>query len=104
VQVLHNTVVNTAGIGLRDAPADAVVRGNLLDGGLYARRGTQLQASDNVVGDLVERLEDADALRLAWRRPPEPMPELLEAARTDFCGRPRAGAVPPGAFAGAPRC
>jgi hypothetical protein len=102
--VLHNTLVNTAGIGTRNPPADARVERNLLDGGLFQRRGTRLQAADNERADLRELLLDADALRLGWRALPGEAHAPDPKVPGDFCGRPRPPASPPGAVVGAAAC
>ncbi|MCW5633353.1 MAG: hypothetical protein KIT17_08460 [Rubrivivax sp.] len=102
-QVLHNTLVNTQGILLRNPPADARVVNNLLDSRVRARRGTTVGAdTDNRRnGDLRGWLADADALDLRWREAPEPVATAAEVP-LDFCGRKRAALSEPGAGAAAP--
>jgi hypothetical protein len=102
VQVLHNTLVNTQGILVRNPPADARVVNNLLDSAVRARRGTTLSADtgNRRTGDLGAWLADADALDLRWREAPEPVAAAAEVP-LDFCGRRRAGLSEPGAAAAA---
>lgn len=66
IVLAHNTLINTAGVGARNAPAHATLVANLVDGGLYARNGGQLAAngSQRVATDAVEA---ADMLRLSPR-------------------------------------
>ena len=68
----NNTLINTAGIQLRGEPSSATVTGNLLDGAIRARKGSQLDAQDNLVADTRDWFRDADRLDLAWRQAPAP--------------------------------
>jgi hypothetical protein len=102
--VLHNTLINTVGINLRNPPADSKVLRNVLDGGVYARKGTQVSQAENLIGPTPDLFTDADALQLTWRRVPEALYPRHERAPNDFCGRPRPSASPAGAIAGAARC
>lgn len=68
----NNTLINTAGIQLRGEPSSAEVRDNLLDGAIRARKGSQLDARDNLVADTRDWFRDADGLGLAWRQTPAP--------------------------------
>lgn len=98
VLVAHNTLINTAGIDVRGAGANAELRNNLLEGRLRARQGGSLQAQGNAVGPLREWLDQADRLSLAWREAPAAVP-ALPALRQDFCGRLRDAQTSPGAGA-----
>ncbi len=102
--VLHNTLVNTLGVNLRNPPADAEVLRNVMDGGVYARQGTRVTQAENVIGATPGLFADADALQLTWRQLPEALHLRHERAPDDFCGRPRPSASPAGAIAGAARC
>ncbi|MBL8339918.1 MAG: hypothetical protein JNL30_00505 [Rubrivivax sp.] len=103
VQVLHNTLINTQGVLLRNAPAEARVVHNLLDSAVRHRAGTTLSAAvDNRRnGDLARWLVDPQALDLRWREAPEPVATPAEVP-LDFCGRRRAALSEPGAGAAAP--
>jgi hypothetical protein len=102
-RVLHNTLVNTAGILLRNPPIDARVDANLLDAGVRGRIGSTLSEGDNLSArDLGDHLVDPDALDLRWRRAP-PLVSTASDVVDDFCARPRPRMSPPGATA-APRC
>jgi hypothetical protein len=100
--VLHNTLVNTQGILVRNPPADARVANNLLDGRVRARHGTTVveDAQGSRFGNLGRWLADADALDLRWRKVPEPV-ATTTAVPLDFCGRRRAALSEPGAGAAA---
>ncbi len=112
-RLLHNTVLDTAGVVVRFPESAAHAAGNLIDGALRARDGGALDATDNrtpwlaaaFVGlHLVRRLfADADALDLRWNGAP-PRRANAGAPPTDLCGARRA--VPPayGAFEDFRRC
>lgn len=101
-QVLHNTLVNTQGILLRNPPSDARVAGNLLDSRVRARTGTTLaaEADNRRTGNLAAWLAEADALDLRWKEAPSPVATAAEVP-LDFCGRRRAPQSEPGAGAAA---
>ncbi|MCV2352153.1 right-handed parallel beta-helix repeat-containing protein [Paucibacter sp. Y2R2-4] len=96
--IAHNTLVNTAGIDMRGAKSNGTVYGNLLDGRIRERDGAQIKASMNEVLDLGITLEDADALRLNWRRSVEAVPSH-PLVKDDFCGTQRNNATQVGALA-----
>lgn len=99
-ELRHNTLINTAGIGIRNEPASARVRANLLDGRVRVRPPGRLETADNLQTDLRTIFTDADALALGWASRPSPVPSADEAA--DFCGRPRGASSPPGALVDGP--
>jgi hypothetical protein len=96
--IAHNTLINTAGIDVRGAKTNGTVYGNLLDGRIRERDGAQIKASMNEVLDLGNTLEDADALRLNWRRSVEAVPSH-PLIKDDFCGTQRNNATQVGALA-----
>ncbi|MBL8348302.1 MAG: hypothetical protein JNN03_22935 [Rubrivivax sp.] len=100
--VVHNTLVNTQGILLRNPPSDARVLNNVLDSRLRQRAGTTVtaEADNRRTGDLSSWLADADALDLRWRDAPAPVATPAEVP-LDFCGRRRAALSEPGAGAAA---
>jgi Chondroitinase B len=101
--ILHNTLINTQGILVRNPPADAVAERNLFDGGQRVRQGSELVARDNAQhGTLADPLWAPDALDLRWREPPTTLPRH-DKVPLDFCGKPRSLATPLGATV-APRC
>jgi len=101
IQLLHNTLINTAGIGARGLESTATAQGNVLDSRIRARRGALLQAQHNLEGaDLGEWWTAPDALLLAWRKPLPTAPSVLA---QDFCGLPRPQPPAMGA-AGQPGC
>jgi hypothetical protein len=101
--VAHNTLVNTLGVTLREAPAQARLQANVVEGSLQQRRGARLESVENVeTGRLAALMAQPDALDLRWHE----LPALVarpEGITTDFCARPRAAASPPGATQAA-RC
>lgn len=110
--ILHNTLVDTAGIQVRYAESSAVVEGNLVDGPLRARDGSLQHATDNRspwlpatflgVNTVRARFADALALDLRWNGKP---PRRVQADGTsDLCGSPRAAPPAYGAFEDLDRC
>lgn len=65
-KVLHNVLVNTSGIGLRNGSA-AVITGNRLDGDIVLRDVSQAEAWDNPMGDTRRHFADPDRLDLRAR-------------------------------------
>lgn len=102
--VLHNTLINTVGVNLRNPPADAEVLRNVLDGGIYARQDARATQAENLTGATPDLFTGADALQLTWRHLPEALYPRHGRVPDDFCGRPRPSASPAGAIAGAARC
>jgi hypothetical protein len=104
--IAHNTLLDTAGIGVRFAESSADVVANLVDGAVQARDGALVRASDNVGGGLLglflgshpvrELFRDVARLDLRWRERPEPV--TSGDLRRDLCGAERTGRVMPGAF------
>lgn len=101
--VAHNTLINTLGVSVRDAPAQAKVVANLIEGTVHRRFGGIADASDNMsVPVLGKLLQDPDALDLRWRELPGLVPSP-DTVRSDFCHQARGAANPPGATL-KPRC
>ena len=101
--VAHNTLVNTMGVSVRDAPAHAKLLANLIEGRIHLRRGGTAEAADNTnAASLANLLVDPDALDLRWRDIPLMVPRP-ERVSTEFCHRLRGPASPPGATVAA-RC
>jgi hypothetical protein len=101
--VAHNTLVNSAGIDVRGAPASARVQANLLDGRIRARDGAEVEREANQVASLPHVLEAPDALRLDWAVLPEPIAALPEVT-LDFCALPRGPITRVGAASGQADC
>lgn len=95
--VAHNTLINTAGIDVRDDPSSALLHGNLLEGRLRARKGGQIKEVMNELGDMKKVQADPDRLDLAWTKKPEKIISI-ESVPKDFCGQKRADGTLPGAF------
>lgn len=114
-RLLHNTVLDTAGVVVRFPDSAAHAAGNLIDGALRSRDGGALDAFDNRTPWLpasfvglhpVRRLfADADALDLRWAGAP---PRRTSAApgepSADLCRAPRPSAAAYGAFEDLGRC
>ena len=111
--LLHNTVLDTAGVVVRFPESAAHAAGNLIDGALRSRDGGTLDARDNrtqwpaapFVGlHPVRRLfADADELDLRWAATPPRRAAAGEPA-TDLCGVRRAAPAAHGAFEDYRRC
>lgn len=101
--VAHNTLVNTAGIDVRNAPASARIHGNLLEGRIRQRSGGELRAELNDAVDLRDYAAAPDALDLAPKRTLDTIPSIA-LVPLDFCGRRRTDATPTGALAGPLPC
>lgn len=101
VLVLHNTLVNTQGVLVRNPPAEASVQNNLLDGGRVRHRsGTTLSADAGNGSGAAAAMMTPDALDLRWREAPEPVATPAPVP-LDFCGRRRGALSEPGAGAAA---
>lgn len=112
--ILHNTLLDTAGINVRFAESAASVDANLLDGPIGSRDGAILRQGDNLSSPLAllylgfspARVAFASAadLDLRWRGAAPRRPEEVglattaEAGAVDLCGRPRGNPATYGAF------
>lgn len=107
-QLLHNTLLDTAGINVRFAESAARIDGNLLDAAVRVQAGASASGGDNLVAWLPalylgyagarRHFADAADLDLRWRAEP-PRTDAVEQARSpDLCGRPRGAAPAYGAF------
>ncbi len=107
--VVQNTVLDTAGLGLRGEETSGRFAGNLLDGGVRAREGADLEYAGNRIGGRFGAyfgrhpvrglFRDVDALDLAWqgRAPVGDFP-AEDVGANDLCGRARSGLSVQGAF------
>ena len=110
--IAHNTVLDTAGIGIRFADSTAEVVGNLVDGPLQIRDNAVVRARDNETTNLLglfvglhpvhAMFRDAARLDLRWRNRPNTI--TTGDVRPDLCGAERTGRVLPGAFEDFSRC
>ena len=99
ITLAHNTLINTSGIGARNAPAQAKMYGNLYEGVAKFRDGAQASATMNETMNALDTFMDADALLLQWLRPPERIPRL-DFVPHDFDKRARGQGTLPGALDG----
>jgi hypothetical protein len=105
-QLVHNTLIDTAGISVRFGESAAEVTANLVDGPIHARDGGSIDARDNRDTSLLALyagwhpvlglFRDADRLDLVWRD--EPPVRTGSASAPDLCGTPRPPAAAIGAF------
>jgi hypothetical protein len=98
IVIAHNTLINTAGIDVRDASA-AKLYGNLLEGKIRQRKGGQAKLVMNDIAASATVFEDPNALNLTWRKVPENIPSI-DLVPTDFYSKARGDATPPGALTG----
>lgn len=100
IDLIHNTLINTAGISARNVPAHAALQSNLVDGGLYARNGGHLTAI-SPQRTATDAVEAADMLRLRPQAslPLEPRKLLVT---NDFFDRQRQDMTAPGAVEAQP--
>jgi hypothetical protein len=111
-EIVHNTLVDTAGIDIRFAESTARVEGNLVDGPLRVRDGAILRDSDNRDTPLLAsylglsgvRGYFANALDLDLRWAGEAPRRSIAEARPDLCGALRPAAPAYGAFENLDRC
>ena len=98
IVIAHNTLINTAGIDVRDA-SSAKLYGNLLEGRMRQRKGGQATLEMNEIANLRDVFEDPNALNLTWRKAPDNIPSILLVPK-DFYGQARSSGTPPGALVG----
>jgi hypothetical protein len=107
-----NTLLDTAGIGVRFAESTADVVGNVVDGIVQARDGAVVHGRDNSAALLLglfvgqhparEMFRDAAKLDLRWRERPGVI--TTGDLRPDLCGQERTGRILPGAFEDFAKC
>ncbi len=97
ILLAHNTLINTSGVVARGQPTDTRMYGNLYEGVARVRDGGLLQADLDRRADAQHMFEHADALALAWRHPPDPIPTMAFAAE-DFRRLARGKRTSPGAL------
>lgn len=103
ITIAHNTLVNTAGIDLRNYPASAAISNNLLEGRIRHRFGAWSIEADNWQGDPRDLMPDADRLDLEFARRPRAVPSLPVVA-ADICGHLRGNGTIAGAVAADAAC
>lgn len=97
IDLRQNTLINTAGIGVRHAVSSARVAGNLLEGQVVGRDGARVSELDNETMEASAQLRDADRLDLRWREAPATV-QISEEDHEDFSGEQRDSADAPGAI------
>jgi len=110
--VAHNTLLDTAGIGVRFGESSADVVANIVDGVVQSRDGgiTRLRANETaaLLGLFVgwhparDFYRDPARLDLRWRSRPEPV--ASGEMGLDLCGTERTGRAMPGAFEDFAKC
>ncbi|MDR0777415.1 MAG: right-handed parallel beta-helix repeat-containing protein [Azonexus sp.] len=112
-QVIHNTLLDTAGIDLRGVETSGRFAGNLLDGGIRVTDGATLESANNrIAGRLAAYFgyhpiralfRDAASLDLIWADVP-PTGGVAQPGEIDFCGQPRPVSPHLGAFENFANC
>lgn len=105
-RLVHNTLVDTAGVQVRFPESSAELTGNLIDGAAVTRNGAQLRMGDNrdssiaalYLGLHPQRGLFADADRLDLRWDGEAPRRAGASEGVDLCGRKRPPAAAYGAF------
>lgn len=97
ISIAHNTLINTAGIDVREPPATAHLYGNLVEGMIRTRNGAKTKDEMNESVSLADVLQGADELNLHWRNQPGKIPSLPLVTH-DFCKRDRPDGTVPGAM------
>lgn len=97
ITIAHNTLINTSGIDVRNAPASATVYGNLVDGRIRARNDAWIDAGSNLTGYLDDYLKAPDRLEISWLDGGKAVPTAANVDK-DFCQRPRSSKSLPGAL------
>jgi hypothetical protein len=103
ITIAHNTLINTAGIDVRNHPASAAVSANVIEGRIRERNGGWAMRADNWQGSARSLFRDADRLDLEYVHRPEAVPALA-AVTHDICGELRASRTLPGAVSGDGAC
>jgi hypothetical protein len=111
-QVVHNTLLDTAGIDVRYPESGADVIGNLIDGTIRARNGARLRSLDNLdtpiaylyAGYHPVRKLFANVLGLDLHWLAAPPRRALTARSVDLCGKPRPVWAAYGAFENFSQC
>ncbi|MES2900209.1 MAG: right-handed parallel beta-helix repeat-containing protein [Pseudomonadota bacterium] len=102
-QVLHNSVIDTAGVQLRFPATSAIVEGNLVDGAIVVRNDAVLRRGDNLDMAIAQayagrhpvrdHYRAPQALDLAWSGAPPRRTGSVTAGR-DLCASERPAARP----------
>ena len=108
-RIVHNTLLDSAGVQLRYPQTAATMEGNLVDGAVAVRDEAQLRGSDNRLGSLALSYLGMHAARSLFAAPleydlrwqdaaPRRKAEPDAAAHPDLCGAQRPAAPAYGAF------
>ena len=103
ISVYHNTLINTSGIEIRQAPAEAHLHGNIYEGGIRVRDRATLKQDKNQAIQAVDVFQNPALLNLEWRKQAESVPSTVSVPK-DFCDRPRASITQVGALATSSTC
>ena len=107
-EIVHNSLIATAGMMLRYPETGARVEGNLVDGRIAVDKGARLDGGDNLDTSLARRLlgshplralfADVERLDLRWTQGAPRRPGKVPATPADLCGGPRPLVPAYGAF------
>ena len=103
VTLAHNTLINTAGIDIRNVPASAAISNNILEGRIRERGGGWFLGANNWEGSAHDLFAEPDRLEFKNARWPSDVP-ALPTVRQDICGEPRGSTTRPGAISGSGEC
>lgn len=96
-----NTLINTAGVDVRNVAANANIYGNLLEGRIHARNGAQAKEVMNEISSLRTVFERADTLVFSCSGQIENIPSI-STVPADFYGVKRRDGTMPGALSQCP--
>lgn len=106
-RIVHNTLLDTAGVLVRHPESAAMARGNLIDGGIAVRDGARLQDRGNRttwfawafagIHPIRRLFAEINALDLRWRDEPPRLRDSSE-QEVDLCGSDRPENAAYGAF------
>jgi len=101
ILIAHNTLINTAGIDVRNASTNPRLYGNLLEGRIRTHNGEPLQEEMNVLLAISSVFEHADELEFECGKQIDNIPSLSTVSN-DFGGYLRKDGTMPGALAQCP--
>ncbi|MEP6655972.1 MAG: right-handed parallel beta-helix repeat-containing protein, partial [Betaproteobacteria bacterium] len=73
-KIVHNTLIDTGGIVVRDTESSADIEGNLVDGAIRSRDGGTIRATDNIETAITRLYLGSHPVRALFRNRPSPSP------------------------------
>ena len=112
-KIVHNTLIDTAGITVRFPESSADVEGNMVDGLIRSRDDGLLRENDNITTPNTflyagfhpthRYFSNVHRMDFSWRTTP-PMRNILSSNTVDLCGFTRQSPTPYGALIDFTRC